>query len=437
MPAGKAPGPYCAHNNPQHIEDGTMCRAPSPPPVPVGTATYAQSPDGVFSNRGTACPASQRPSDSAIVNGILRAGTWSELERWAQFALGPASFNLGVCYGILENLAGSVAGLVDLLRIFVLAGLYERVQHPSWIPTDVPAYLTAKAAELVLGGKLKQAHDQCEALMRELKYAVTHPRELFGSIKNQYAAKWKRFETLVVDVSLSSQFEAGKIAGEVLLDVLMLIGVGEAALKFAAKLPELAKLAGELGDALKLGSRAARGAGAAVEEAGAAEGANAAASARQEARLLKTTTADAPAGADGDAARPAVPTDRFAQLAERRKALGLPPAGDAQDAATLSRLEINGKSFDGINSGLQDPKTPITLERVNAQTKTHAEAEAVQKAINSGMKGTSSQAEMWIDRDPCAACGESGGLRSLARNLGVDELVVHSPSGTQTFTPTQ
>ena len=28
-------------------------------------------------------------------------------------------------------------------------------------------------------------------------------------------------------------------------------------------------------------------------------------------------------------------------------------------------------------------------------------------------------------------------LRSLARNLGVDELVVHSPSGTQTFTPTR
>lgn len=37
MPAGKRPGPYCAHNNPQQVEDGTMCRVPSPPPGPVGT----------------------------------------------------------------------------------------------------------------------------------------------------------------------------------------------------------------------------------------------------------------------------------------------------------------------------------------------------------------------------------------------------------------
>jgi hypothetical protein len=71
---------------------------------------------------------------------------------------------------------------------------------------------------------------------------------------------------LVVDVNLSSQFEAGKIVGEVLLDVLMLIGVGEAAVKFAAKLPELAKLAERFGEALKVGSRAGGGlAGAAAE----------------------------------------------------------------------------------------------------------------------------------------------------------------------------
>ena len=104
--------------------------------------------------------------------------------------------------------------------------------------------------------QLKKAHDQYETLLRELKYAVTHPVELFGSIKNEYAAKWKRFQTLAVDLNLGSQFEAGKIAGEVLLDVLMLIGVGEAAVKFAAKLPELAKLAERFGEALKAGSRA-------------------------------------------------------------------------------------------------------------------------------------------------------------------------------------
>jgi hypothetical protein len=241
---------------------------------------------------------------------------------------------------------------------------------------------------------------------------------------------------LAVDLNLGSQFEAGKIAGEVLLDVLMLIGVGEAAVKFAAKLPELAKLAERFGEALKAGSRAGRGAGAAVEGAEAVEQAKAAAAAGRRAEV-PVETKSALSETVEDSSKAIVSTDRFAELAQRRQALGLPPAGAADDAATLSRLEINGQSFDGINSGLQNPKTPITLERVNAQTKTHAEAEAVQKAINGGMKGTVKQAEMWVDRDPCAACGESGGLRSLARNLGVDELVVHSPSGSQTFTPTK
>jgi hypothetical protein len=268
MPAGKRPGPYCAHNNPQDIDDGTMCRVPSPPPVPVGTATSAQSPGGRVPDRGNAGDPAQRQSDSSIVDGIMRAATWSELERWAEVAVGPSSFDLGVCYGILENLASSVAGLVDLLRMFILAGLYERAQHPSWASADLPGYLTAKAAQLVFGSQLKKAHDQCEALMRELKYAVSHPRELFGSTKSQYAAKWKRFETLIVDISLSSQSEAGKIAGEVLLDVLMLISMGEAAVKLATKLPELAKLAERFGDALKLGSRSGGGLAEAAEEGG-------------------------------------------------------------------------------------------------------------------------------------------------------------------------
>ena len=31
---------------------------------------------------------------------------------------------------------------------------------------------------------------------------------------------------------------------------------------------------------------------------------------------------------------------------------------------------------------------------------------------------------MWVDRPACDSCGLYGGLRSLARNLGVDELIV-------------
>lgn len=147
----------------------------------------------------------------------------------------------------------------------------------------------------------------------------------------------------------------------------------------------------------------------------------------------KTDDAAAAAAKSADAVRIG---KGFDSLAARRAELGLPPAGAANDSATLSRLEVGGKSFDGINSGLQNPKADIRLDRVNAQTKTHAEGEAVQHAVDAGLAGKSKRAEMWVDRDPCSSCGKYGGLRSLARNLGVEELVVHSPSGTQVFKPT-
>lgn len=72
---------------------------------------------------------------------------------------------------------------------------------------------------------------------------------------------------------------------------------------------------------------------------------------------------------------------------------------------------------------------------MNAQTKTHAEAEAVQKATNEGMHGKSTTAEMWVDGDPCKSCGVNNGIGSLARELGVNEIIVHSPSGRKSFFP--
>jgi MafB19-like deaminase len=376
-------------------------------------------------------------TELSIVDRILRAADWPELKRWAEVALGPSSFELGVCCGIVENIAGSVIGVLDLLKTFILAGLYARARQglPWWDVVGLPEYLVAKGAELVLGAELKKAHDTCEALMRQVMYVVKHPREFLKTTKDnylrQYTQKWELFQRLSVQTDLTSQFRAGEIFGEVLLDVLMLVmiaaGAAEAAAKLAGEVPELVKLAENLKGVLKVkpGGLRAGGAAADLDAVEDAEG------------IGKASSPEAPIK-DEAAKTPTVDSPRQIQyLADRRKKLGLPPAGSLDDNATLAKLEINGQSFDGINSSLQDPRTNITLERVNAQTKTHAEAEAVQKAVDSGMKGTTSQAEMWVDRDPCAACGESGGLRSLARNLGVDKLIVHSPSGTQIFAPTK
>lgn len=126
----------------------------------------------------------------------------------------------------------------------------------------------------------------------------------------------------------------------------------------------------------------------------------------------------------------------FVDLAAERQRRNLPPAGSDNDVSTVARLEVGGGTYYGVNSGDQNPRTNMTLDRVNAQTITHAEAEAVQHAVNAGRRGSARTAEMWVDRDPCGACGRRGGFRSLARNLGVDALIVHTPSGSDTYRPT-
>jgi RHS repeat-associated protein len=112
----------------------------------------------------------------------------------------------------------------------------------------------------------------------------------------------------------------------------------------------------------------------------------------------------------------------LADLAALRKSLGLPPAGPG--VPTLGRLDIDGKSFYGISAHGQ----PIDFE-VNAITRTHAEADAFQQAKNAGV--TAKTATWYVDYPGglCKSCGQFGGLRSLARQLGLQEVTVVYPGG--------
>ncbi|WP_338814332.1 deaminase [Bernardetia sp. Wsw4-3y2] len=120
----------------------------------------------------------------------------------------------------------------------------------------------------------------------------------------------------------------------------------------------------------------------------------------------------------------------------KRKELDLPEAGSKNDQSTVSLLEIDGQEFYGVNRKIQNPKTDVKMN-VNNITKTHAEADAAQQALDAGMKGKTNTATMTIDRDACAACGKNGGLRSITRELGLDNLHVISPSGRKIYTPTK
>jgi hypothetical protein len=120
--------------------------------------------------------------------------------------------------------------------------------------------------------------------------------------------------------------------------------------------------------------------------------------------------------------------DSFQLLTDYRQRLGLPLAGSEGDRSTVACLEIEGESFLGVNSSNNPVRRKITLT-VNPISRTHAEADAFQQAFDLGYRG--GRARLIVDRDLCRACGQNGGVKGMARQLGLDELEVVSPSGCQ------
>lgn len=103
----------------------------------------------------------------------------------------------------------------------------------------------------------------------------------------------------------------------------------------------------------------------------------------------------------------------------------MPKAGSELDAHTAARLEIGGRVFYGHNGHGID----TTFDKVNAITKTHAEGHVTQRALNAGMKGKAKTADIYVDRELCSSCGRNNGIGSLARELGLESINVHTPSG--------
>ena len=117
--------------------------------------------------------------------------------------------------------------------------------------------------------------------------------------------------------------------------------------------------------------------------------------------------------------------DVFQELAEYRRQLGLPSAGSESDHATVAQLEMAESKFFGVSSGSNPYRRPITLT-VNPISRTHAEADAFQQALDAGLRGSSGR--LIVDRDLCRACGQNGGVKGMARQLDLEQLEVISPS---------
>jgi hypothetical protein len=220
------------------IDTGTTCLARTPAPGSVGSTSEpapAQAGIGSLSDVATA------------IDEFRRSDNWASLQPIVYAIVGPQSFGLGVVYGMGENLVLGVLGLADVARTFLLADLYDRAQRSdarSFIgPLGALQQLIAEASMYAFARTLEQAYHERQALIDELGYAITHPGEVFERIGADYASKWNEFLALGGQRRLTSQFRAGRILGEVLADLLALIGGGAAVVKGAAKIPRLARLA--------------------------------------------------------------------------------------------------------------------------------------------------------------------------------------------------
>ncbi len=196
--------------------------------------------------------------------GQLRQLTESvDLEKLIQRLLGPQCFTLGVVYGVGENFVVSVLDLMGMFKTLLMAELYDSTRrNPGWTvwqPGGVAKYLTAQMLNEYFGEEIHQAAEERDALWAEIKRVFENPGDFFGGMRDQYVKKFNRLLALSADPSPESQFQAGRVFGDLLMDVLVVIGAGAAVAKVASKVPRLLKLAGKLKG--KVALRRAVGAG--------------------------------------------------------------------------------------------------------------------------------------------------------------------------------
>jgi RHS repeat-associated protein len=267
---------------------------------PLGTTTNPGTCDtGTLAMTHSSVPGSlcaSRPSTTQIEHHAMQAAhrlsaaaNWIDTSGAVVALVGDKSFTAGVAAGMVKNLAAGVYELAQMLRMFGMADYYElKHQGGFWAQVryvtspSMPLGMAMMTADLFwpdFDAKAREAYEQREALIKTVIYAFEHPGEMFAKIGNEQKAKYEEFKGYRARRTLSGEFHAGMLFGELLLDVLMILDGVAAIAKIAAKipgllkmLPRLQKLAPELRAALKVGGGAGgKAGGEAAEAARAAE----------------------------------------------------------------------------------------------------------------------------------------------------------------------
>jgi hypothetical protein len=169
--------------------------------------------------------------------------------------LGDDSFSAGVVYGMTRNIVVSVYQLGTLFKMLALAEYHDVRQAQSFWqrlgqsvrygPAGAMIAIDMYGASLVWPQLDKMADEaalQRDALVKSIEFAFEHPGKVWANVKASTVKKYHEFKALVAQRTLSGNFQAGAIFGEILLDVLLIADGVTALARLATRIPELLKL---------------------------------------------------------------------------------------------------------------------------------------------------------------------------------------------------
>lgn len=214
-----------------------------------------------------------------LAHDMSRAIGWHETRSTAFALVGQQSFTAGVVVGVGEELVKTVVAFVDFLNTLALAEYWESRHDHSFAArlrsTVFSSMLPASALSMDLAShfwpgfdrKAEQAYEERGAIADGIAYAFAHPKEFFKELTKSQEAKAKEFANLLKQQSLSGNFHAGVLMGELLFDLLMAIDLVVGLAKLALAVPRLARytqdvarLAREFRVARQIETKAAEGA---------------------------------------------------------------------------------------------------------------------------------------------------------------------------------
>ncbi len=225
--------------------------------------------------------------------------------------LGNQSFTAGVLFGMGENVVKSVFDLAQMAQMFVLAEVYEARHAASFwerLASSANLMLVPGGAMLVMQSaysdtfeiQLREAYEARQTLFAAVTYAFEHPSEVFKSITDASAKKYQEYKAHIAKRTLAGSFHAGRIFGELLIEILLIVDGVTAIAKIASKVPGLARTVARLEKRVPV----AKGAGQTAEAAKAAKAAEKNAA---EAAAANKAKAREKAAADADPAKQGTP----------------------------------------------------------------------------------------------------------------------------------